>query len=162
MLLPEGATGDGRYARLPMMGERDVKVRHRALRDGGLRAARDGAGSAVPVRLSDAGDRDQRRYDPRARRRHRSGGRPAARLWRDRRHVGAAGGRPGARPHGGRARPARLGLSVEAGRRLRQEDPGRRRGGRARCAQDRARRSRHARHRQHGRLRLRRAAPASA
>ena len=86
------------------------------------------------------------------------GGRAAARLRRDRRHVGAAGGRSRSRPHGHRARPARAGALVQARRRLRQEDPGRRRRGRARRAEDRPRRSRHARHRQHGRLRLRRAA----
>ena len=36
---------------------------------------------------------DQRRYDPRSRRRHGPGGGSAARLWRDRRYVGARRGR---------------------------------------------------------------------
>ena len=44
----------------------------------------------------------------------RAGGRAAARLRRDRRHVGAAGRGSGARPHGDRPRSARPGPVVEA------------------------------------------------
>ena len=53
----------------------------------------------------------QRHDDPRPLRRKRPGGRAAARLRRDRRHVGADGRRSRARPHRRGAGPARLGLS---------------------------------------------------
>ena len=71
---------------------------------------------------------DQRRDDPRA---LAAATGPAVVLLHGYGETGdmwvAAGRRPGARPHGDRARPARPGPVVQAGRRLRQEDPGRRR-----------------------------------
>ena len=110
-----------------------------------------------PPDFRTAGHRDQRHHDPRALRRHRPRRRSCSRLWRDRRHVGADGGRSCARPHRRGAGPARHGTVRQARRRLRQEDAGRRHRGRARCAEDRPGRPRHARYRQHGRLCVRRA-----
>ena len=52
-----------------------------------------------PAGFRITGDSDRRGGHPCPRRRPRTGGDPAPRLWRDRRHVGAAGRRPGARPH---------------------------------------------------------------
>src|SRR5262249_40241040 len=57
----------------------------------------------------------------RARWRRGTRGRTATRLWRDRRHVGAACQRPGARSHRGRSRLARHGALRQAGRWLRQK-----------------------------------------
>ena len=89
----------------------------------------------------------------------RAGRSVAARLWRDRRHVGAACRRTRPRPHRGRARPARHGPLVSPRGRLRQEDPSAGHRRRPRCAEDRPGRPCHARYRQHGRLCIRGAVP---
>ena len=88
----------------------------------------------------------------------RPGGRAAPWLWRHRRHVGAARGRAGARPHRRRARPARhgpLGIPTAATTRRarRRISPA------CSSAGYRQADARHARHRQHGGLCLRRRDP---
>ena len=85
-----------------------------------------------PAGLPHRGHRDRRRNHPCAFRWLWASRRHAARLCRHRRHVGALGGGACERPHGHRPRLARHGPLVPPGRRLRQENPSRRR--RAACS----------------------------
>ena len=124
-----------------------------------LPAASSAQGFDVP-RLRQARDRDQRRHDPRPLRRHGPGGRAAARLRRDRRHVGAAGRGSGARPHGDRSRSARPRACrpsppAASTRRPRPKTSA----GVLVALGVRAGRRRRPRHRQHGRVPVRRAHP---
>ena len=104
----------------------DAQICNRSSRGARYCAPGGGAGAALSCIIPYAGNRDQRRNASCSRRRQGAGGRSAPWLWRDRRHVGAARSRADAGPHGDRARPARYGLILTSGKRLRQEDPRRR------------------------------------